>query len=140
MSTPSTILSKTNTLTHTLILQITDFIFAAKERLRSVCVHDLMILHNNKAITEQLVAIERDLNNGMKGGVTTGAGRGGRIGAGSGSGLGSDVLGPILGGAEGHNGTIPGVIKGPQSMGQKLCLKIVGEKVTKVFSTSYLLQ
>ena len=108
-----------------------------------MCVHDLMILHNNKAITEQLVAIERDLNNGMKGGVTAGAGRDGRIGAGSGtgtgSGLGSDVLTPILGGAEGHNGTVPGVMKGPQSMGQKLCLKIVGEKVTTVCSTSYLL-
>ena len=98
-----------------------------------MCVHDLMILHNNKNITDHLVEIEKDLKTGMLGGVASGAGRGTRTGTGAGAG----VSVPALKGAEGYNGTVPVIMKGPSSIGQQICLKIVGEKVTIAYSTAF---
>lgn len=109
----------------------------AKEKLRTVCVHDLMILHNNQNITEQLVAIERDLKTGMDAGAAAGAGGVGGVGAGRGVRTGAGVPGPALGGAEGYTGSSVGTVKGPPSIGQKLCMKIVGEKVTKACTSAH---
>ena len=108
----------------------------AKEKLRTVCVHDLMILHNNQNITEQLVAIERDLKTGLGGGVVAGGVGAGVGGAGRGVRTGAGVPGPALGGAEGFTGSAVGTVKGPPSIGQKLCMKIVGEKVTKACTSA----
>lgn len=108
----------------------------AKEKLRTVCVHDLMILHNNQNITEQLVEIERNLKTGMGAGVSAVAGAGAGSVGGAGAvrgvrtGAWAGVSGPALGGAEGYAGPAVGTVKSNPSIGQKLCMKIVGEKVT----------